>query len=51
MNKDKHTLIAAFFGGIITGISITRLSLYTQKLLTEKPDQCPYCGFYLDEED
>ena len=48
--KTFHTIII-FFSGFLTKFLLDAIAKRTQKLLEETPDQCPYCGYYLDEED
>lgn len=48
--KTLHAIII-FTCGFFTKFLLDALAKYTQKLLDEKPDQCPYCGSYLDDEE
>lgn len=41
-----------FFSGAMAGFFLCNICNNTQKLLdSDKADTCPYCGYYLDEED
>ena len=51
MSKKVLWASITFFGGFLTQIILSKIANHTQKLLEEKPDQCPYCGAYLDEEE
>ncbi len=51
MSKNTVCAIFIFFSGFLTEIILSSIAKRTQKLLNEKPDQCPYCGYYLDEEE
>lgn len=49
--KNIYHAIIIFFIGFFSKYLLDALAKNTQKLLEEKPDQCPYCGSYLDEEE
>ena len=51
MRKKIFCAIIIFFSGFFTEFILSILAKHTQKLLVEKPDQCPYCSFYLDDEE
>ena len=51
MSKKALCAIIIFFGGFLTQIILSKIANHTQKLLEEKPDMCPYCGNYLDDEE
>ena len=52
MRKNRvFCAIFIFFSGILTQFILSSIANYTQRLLDEKPDQCPYCGYYLDDEE
>lgn len=48
MNKQIFCAISIFCCGFFTEFVLNLLANRTQKLLSEAPDQCPYCGYYLD---
>lgn len=49
--KNIYHAIIIFFIGFFSKYLLDALAKNTQKLLEEKPDQRPYCGSYLDEEE
>ena len=53
MSKQSFCAIFIFFAGFMTEFALNLIANRTQNLLREVPDQCPYCGYYLDgdEED
>lgn len=50
MNKQTFCAIFIFLGGFLTEFALNLILNRTQKLLSEVPDQCPYCGYYLDDD-
>ena len=51
MSKKTIYAILIFISGFLTKSFLSKIAKHTHKLLEEKPDQCPYCGYYFDEED
>ena len=51
MSKNVYNAIFIFIGGFLTEFILSIIAKHTQKLLINKPDQCPYCEFYFDEEE
>ena len=51
MRRNILLALFIFISGILTQKFISTIAKRTTKLLEEKPDQCPYCGYYLDDEE